>query len=91
MTHSPGPWRIQHDEMCGYIYNVEILDANGETVADDGEWPVSVCDMPLIAAAPELLEALETLYSAALCGAEFDISAACARAAEVIVKAGGQP
>lgn len=71
-THTPGPWRISEvDPLAGWSGNPCIsitVDANG-----DGEWSSTVvkemeakhrANAYLIAAAPQLLEALESLEDA---------------------------
>ena len=58
--HTPGPWRIEG----GRLSEKEIAGANGHNVIDL-KYPateVSMADAALIAAAPELLEALRVAY-----------------------------
>lgn len=67
MSHTPGPWRIggscrtpvnskdKHIAMVNYSHRGHITDVIGEEHNANAH---------LIAAAPELLEALETLYGA---------------------------
>lgn len=56
MKHTPGPW--EHQVWHGI--HQTVIDANGETVAFD----ISTRDnAQLIAAAPEMLEALEYVLS----------------------------
>lgn len=58
--HTPGPWSIQADDLDSFtIYSeqmniAEILAIGGEGMSDEGE-----ANARLIAAAPELLEALQ--------------------------------
>lgn len=58
IKHTPGPWTIEPDSMFGY----KVLGTK-----QDGAWPIMFQgDLPnarLIAAAPELLEALRFLLS----------------------------
>jgi len=64
MTHSPGPWKLRIDRG-----DTVIEDADGRPViVDTAYYPVSPSnddDYSLIAAAPDLLEALCELYDAA--------------------------
>jgi hypothetical protein len=60
-TFTPGPWSTDLKIDCGSPHS-EILGADGEIVA--ALWPPSLRDQAnarLIAAAPELLEALEQI------------------------------
>ncbi len=70
--HTPGPWTLQSltmyeggEENTGW----EVVGANGDTICDNQTYyphAVSLPDARLIAAAPELLEALrETLTNIA--------------------------
>jgi len=61
-THTPGPWRV------GPVDDTVVTDADGKEVAAiDGdynspdEWPRMEANARLIAAAPELLDALKRL------------------------------
>ena len=65
MKHTPGPWRIS-----GLSAHV-VVDSNSVVVADmrrEGDHPATdalcAANARLIAAAPELLEAAETILSA---------------------------
>jgi len=79
--HTPGPWASEGFEQVagnGVFYGGLIVGDNGETV-------VAQCVMPrnasVIAAAPELLEALKLALSIIGFGKEHDaISAAIAKA-----------
>lgn len=66
--HTPGPWSAE-PESGGYHAVVEALTADRRYVvreichvlideADPGDWPVTRANLRLIAAAPDLLEAL---------------------------------
>lgn len=67
VTHTPGPWKLQRLDLfesgesgTGW----KVVGANGETICDNQTYyphPVSLPDARLIAAAPELLEALKSL------------------------------
>lgn len=58
--HTPGPWKWRNHK--GSITNCELVGADGTVicVAESGDGGVTADD-ELIAAAPELLEALEIL------------------------------
>lgn len=59
-NHSPGPWHIEPDEN-----DQIIVDASGENVGEayGNSDSTNVANARLIAAAPELLEALEGLLA----------------------------
>jgi hypothetical protein len=59
-AHTTGPWRI--------VGGTEIRDANGSIVCDTATYPCAIPNRPednarLIAAAPDLLDALQTLLA----------------------------
>ena len=61
-THTPGPWRVS------LVDDTRVEDATGNCVAEiDGDynqpetWPAMEANSRLIAAAPDLLEALERM------------------------------
>lgn len=61
-AHTPGPWRV------GPVDDTRVEDADGNEVAQiDGDynqpdtWPLMEANARLIAAAPDLLKALESL------------------------------
>ncbi len=68
MTHTPGPWKAD-----GYLIRQDLKNVGGRMIADAGphhtppnEYPISCrlmdeSNAQLMAAAPELLEALEML------------------------------
>jgi hypothetical protein len=62
-AHSPGPWRYERRDGDRYIYA-----ADGESLQCDMDYypwvSANEADWPLIAAAPELLEALRNLREA---------------------------
>ena len=70
--HSKGPWRIDNwDEIdSGGREYVDILDAQGVNICT-----VADCDARLIAAAPEMLDALRAVMSGDLRAAELVIAA----------------
>lgn len=88
--HTPGPWTVgisaDNGIHCVDCEDVEICEVWG-AVRDKVETEESAANARLIAAAPELLEALETAAEA-LEAAEFFEKAAMARAA--IAKAKGE-
>jgi hypothetical protein len=65
MTHTPGPWRISKDKSNKHIKIIdndlyrELANTSGNWFDDDTEQS----NARLIAAAPELLEALEMLVN----------------------------
>lgn len=84
MSHTPGPWEVDK-RMSGY--NVKVKDQDYYICETFGEYDdVDKADAHLIAAAPELLEALEELLGwEILCPVEFEEKARAA-----IAKARGQ-
>lgn len=64
MTHSAGPWRVTESD--NYVADPEtksfkVISADGETICDNASYyphPVLEQDANLIAAAPEMLDAL---------------------------------
>ncbi len=64
MKHTPGPWQVNHNDP------LHVCDADGESrgcspiafvqVANDGRWAARA-NARLIAAAPDLLEALQSV------------------------------
>ena len=54
--HTPGPWSIGRSEWDGWHHTAPITAPNGEHVADGHNH----ADSLLIAAAPDMLETLET-------------------------------
>lgn len=59
MSHTPGPWSYEAPEWASLPY---LVGANGDVVATFHPGPENSSDIPLLAAAPELLEALEKLF-----------------------------
>lgn len=67
--HTPGPWFITGGEMTKYVEArignrlLQEVAAVGPTVADDGYGDQQQANARLIAAAPELLEALQAVLA----------------------------
>ena len=59
MSHTPGPWTVETGAEYGYFYIDEIADA---LIKDDYK-SLFEANARLIAAAPDLLEALERIES----------------------------
>ena len=64
--HAPGPWKVSPTD------DTVVIDADGREVAaidgdynDPDTWPLMEANARLIAAAPDLLEALKDLFSIA--------------------------
>lgn len=59
--HTPGPWFITKEDWVTGGYDIAVIqDKNGEEVLGISEWiRVNEPDLRLIAAAPDMLEALE--------------------------------
>jgi hypothetical protein len=59
--HTPGPWTIRQENQRGIYGNILIQDSNSHTIAElvPSNRRRGKADARLIAAAPELLEALE--------------------------------
>jgi hypothetical protein len=82
MKHTPGPWRAAWS-LAGYwlVYiGDRMLSLQGAE---------SKADACLIAGAPELLEACESMISAAMFGDEDEMDAAVRAAHEAVAKATG--
>lgn len=74
MSHTPGPWHQSHRHCgCG-MYNTQVYTADGETIATLHWYPkpkdengsigtYREANARLIAAAPDLLEALEEIVT----------------------------
>jgi hypothetical protein len=73
MTHTPGPWAQSHRKGPDDMYRTQVYDAAGETIANIAWYPVHTsqtttstnreANARLIAAAPELLDALRELFA----------------------------
>jgi hypothetical protein len=84
--HTPGPWRYDYAPgFCG-----ELLAANGTTLAEFVSEP-SEANARLIAAAPELLEALQGLLRGIANGPdEANAAMLVAKARDAVNKATGE-
>jgi hypothetical protein len=91
MSHTPGPWlTTESTEHWGRV-NVTIqaaFTANDIATAWQGNTETNRANARLIAAAPELLDALELISTATDRGFGIDYAKGCARAA--IAKARGE-
>lgn len=72
LKHTPGPWGWSHREIPSGNYSTQVYDANEKEIATIAWYPVRQNNITttsreanarLIAAAPELLEALRELIS----------------------------
>lgn len=59
MSHTPGPWSFEEPDWDSLPY---LMAGNGDVVATLFSEPKNSSDIPLLAAAPELYEALEKLF-----------------------------
>ena len=94
MSHTPGPWRWKLEEFGSY----RLIAKDGTKVADDGSadgeyggWmnDPKEPNARLIAAAPDLLEALE-LAHAMLSGANMNVNVVEKKVRAAIAKARGE-
>lgn len=62
--HTPGPWTIDAEDALGLGRVYRIYGPDNETIVetDGGYYPPKMQDATLIAAAPEMLEALKLAY-----------------------------
>jgi hypothetical protein len=60
-NHTPGPWHIDHDDRPGMKWNHHICGSNGRAVCLITHSETADANARLIAAAPELLEALQAI------------------------------
>lgn len=64
-TYTPGPWRFD-DDRDGYSGRVCVFGADGSLIVCTGDMETcdyqDILDAHLIAAAPEMLAALETIW-----------------------------
>ncbi len=94
VKHSLGPWKWVQLEFSGYYH--ELHDADGNVVCDDGsaqgeyspQIDVKSENARLIAAAPDLLEALESVLEN--CLDSDGLAAAYEKARAAIAKAKGE-
>ena len=70
MNHSPAPWAIVDSVPCSEIGYRAVLDADGFTICDPS--PMGEANARLIAAAPDLLAALETMLEQFADHAQYD-------------------
>lgn len=67
---TPGPWTLEHDRQEGYVQ----ITSNGRPVIGyPAEEPEELANFQLIAAAPELYEALKQCHDAMEYMSEYDI------------------
>lgn len=59
MNHTPGPWSFEEP---GWDELPHLRAGNGDVIATLFSEPKNSSDIPLLAAAPELYEALEKLF-----------------------------
>lgn len=73
-NHTPGPWTIREG-----VTPITVVGANGEALyhESDKRLPSVIGDARLIAAAPELLEALEGLMGPVIFGSQTDREILC--------------
>jgi hypothetical protein len=84
MAHTPGPWRI---EMQG---NYMKLYMPGPLKGDVARGYIGKDNANLLAAAPEMLEALELISTAKQRGFGIDYAEGCARQVLHKIKGGGE-
>ena len=69
-AHTPGPWRIADDVYPSFLKvdgpSFKLSVVMWATDLDESDYQSRLADLRLIAAAPELLEALETIASGTL-------------------------
>ena len=90
--HTPAPWRIRENArhsqdqcdltICGDIF--QLADINGPQYAHQ------IANANLMAAAPDMLEALDELYAKTIIGTDDERHAALDKAWAAIAKATGQ-
>jgi hypothetical protein len=94
--HSPGPWSIESSLSSEFRFTRYITDLAAHVVADvrpvEGDDQVELANARLIAAAPEMLDALEYLLPIADKNAETSFGRDAVRIARAaIAKAKGEP
>jgi hypothetical protein len=62
-THTPGPWAWYRREVAGVEEATELRSPKGQVLCIDLPEFIDVADKRLIAAAPDLLEALKNLVA----------------------------
>lgn len=63
MSHTPGPWRfeIRQEYPNGHVNGIWGPDGEEIIVTDSGFYPPIISDAMLIAAAPDMLDALKSI------------------------------
>ena len=99
-THTPGPWRVNLEETdmrrWGFVRAGEPMDGAVEGVAVarvtmERKWTINQANARLIAAAPDLLKALQTILTITARAENTAASAAIEQlAAQVVAKAEGR-
>lgn len=84
--HTPGPWKVAKPRKSYRDGNMMYGIVGPECVSDYEDWGFTEANARLIAAAPELLEALRNLVEAAT-HHQADARAALAKARAAIAKA----
>ena len=87
-NHTPGPWEASHDIGANCVATITSGWVVVSIGADPNKFDAKE-DAQLIAAAPEMLEALE-LADAMLCGANMDKSAIGRKINAALAKAKGE-
>ena len=90
--HTPGPWQAQDYWIIGCVEDSWDIMAGADTACPKRVAKVftSEADARLIAAAPELLEALKNLYTATPDNEGGELGRACMKARAAIAKAEGR-
>jgi hypothetical protein len=93
-THTPGPWAWYRREVAGVEEATELRSPKGQVLCIDLPEFIAVADKRLIAAAPDLLEALKAIvrgYDGPTVDAATAVSSHIQAARMAIVKAEGRP
>jgi hypothetical protein len=61
MPHTPGPWFAGTDEDAHVIYNADESEVVADTLREDGDAETEAANARLVAAAPDLLAACESV------------------------------
>ena len=61
--HTPGPWVEKYGTLYGSNGEKVVCSSNGLAFGSVNSWPDAAANARLIAAAPELLEALQAIIS----------------------------
>ncbi len=83
-THTPGPWEVTPDPMFTRVRAVTSHRPIAECTTPGNTWPRDRMNARLIAAAPDLYEALQRIVDVNPdgCGCEHDDENCCARQAD---------